>query len=805
MLSGIVIATRIEAVMNMRVISAPSIPLPRVASARLVSVGAVVFLANAGLLVLQLVAGRLLAPFVGSSLETWTSIIGAFLAGIAVGNAVGGRLADRHASRRLLAIVVACGGVAALWTVGFAELLVATGVHRSLPLGARIPILAAILCFPPGFILSLPTPLAFRLGLPDVRHAGRVAGLVFALSTLGCLVGNYVTGFYLIPEFTVNEIVFWIAGMLFIVAGVLFIAAQLTMDDRPAADTSEGTGGDHRGVKAVLSLRGAYLIVFLASFAGMTLELAGARLLAQVLGVSLYTWTGLIGVMLAGTATGNWLGGLLADRAAKSSDPHAGSFRLALCLSLAAIAVLLTWGLDYLVRSAIMERFESLDYVLYTGPLTLRVLVWTIALFFLPMFLLGTVSPQVIRLTVPDVSHAARVAGRVYAWSTVGAIVGTFATGFLLISELGMHRTILLAAALPVIAAVRAAKVWERPATLYTLSIVAGGVVAGLFLVRNSSKESSYYTIAVKETNYYTITVSEVWYGYDIVVRKLILDTLIHSTVMKDHPRYLEYVHEHTQVEFLQAVQARHPESQRVLVIGGGGYTFPRAARSIVPTSQVDVVEIDKGVTEIAYDHLFLDRTDTSIETYNMDGRQFVAERAERGHYHLVTLDAVNDLAVPSHLLTKEFNDAVKLTLTPDGVYLLTVIDHLYEGQLWRAAVHTLRKTFAHVELLTHYDDYNPNDRQVYVIYASDTPLDLGLLRQQVSAMREKEYGATQLHAAAAGAAGANAKLGELYTRHLPGGSFEDMLTDRPAVILTDQFAPVDYMMADVFSRRTRK
>jgi spermidine synthase len=544
-------------------------------------------------------------------------------------------------------------------------------------------------------------------------------------------------------------------------------------------------------------MRGAYLIVFLASFTGMTLELAGARLLAQVLGVSLYTWTGLIGVMLAGTAAGNWLGGLLADRAAKSADPQAGPFRLALCLALAAIAVLVTWALDYVTHSPIMQKEDSLDYALYTGPLTLRVLVWTAALFFLPMFLLGTISPQVIRLAVPDVAHAARVAGRVYAWSTAGAIAGTFATGFLLISELGMHRTILFAAALPVVAAVRAANVWERPATLYSLSIVAGGVVAGVFLGRANTTEA-----VTRETNYYTITVQEVWYG-DIVVRKLILDTLIHSTVMRGNPRYLEYLHEYTQVEFLQAARARHPDEQRVLVIGGGGYTFPRAARSMVPTSHVDVVEIDKGVTAVAHELLFLDH-DPGIVSHHMDGRQFVAERAPRGHYHVVTLDAVNDLAVPSHLLTKEFNDAVKLTLTPDGVYLLTVIDHLKDGQLWRAAVHTLRKTFAHVELLSHYE-YDAESRQVYVIYAADAPFDLGGLRRNVAAVREMDYGKMETHAALAGPGVVDVRFGDLYTRLLPDGEFEKLLAMRPAVILTDQFAPVDYMMADVFSRRKQK
>src|SRR3954466_4273248 len=96
--------------------TAASTPLP---VGRLVGVGAVIFFANAALLVLQLVAGRLLAPFIGSSLETWTSIIGVFLSGIALGNALGGKLADRYPTPRTLAALLATGAVAALWMAAF--------------------------------------------------------------------------------------------------------------------------------------------------------------------------------------------------------------------------------------------------------------------------------------------------------------------------------------------------------------------------------------------------------------------------------------------------------------------------------------------------------------------------------------------------------------------------------------------------------------------------------------------------------------------------------------------------------------
>ena len=143
-----------------------------------------------------------------------------------------------------------------------------------------------------------------------------------------------------------------------------------------------------------------------------------------------------------------------------------------------------------------------------------------------------------------------------------------------------------------------------------------------------------------------------------------------------------------------------------------------------------------------------------------MDGRQFVAERAPPGRYHVVSLDAVNDLAVPSHLLTKEFNEGVKRALTPDGVYLLTVIDMLEDGKLWRAAVHTLKQTFAHVEVLSAYQDYYPKGRQVYVIYAANHLLDLDAVRRL----------APPDEALAALAGPAAHAVQPYYTRRLPDG-----------------------------------
>ena len=471
--------------------------------------------------------------------------------------------------------------------------------------------------------------------------------------------------------------------------------------------------------------------------------------------MSLYTWTGVIGVVLAGTAAGNWAGGRLADRAGRRGT---GPETLAACLVLAAGATTAV-----LVVNALLDNFEAAGGGLAALGVMTDVVVRSAAVFFLPTFLLGTVSPQAVRLAAGTGDPGA-AAGRVYAWSAAGAIAGTFATGYAAIQTLGVYGTVLGVALLPGVAALLAAPVWRQPLTLAGLSLAGGGVATGLTLLDPAASG------IVAETNYYTIRVTAVpgWPG----VVALTLDHLHHSWVDPADPTYLQYQHEQTQLEFLRAA-GPHP---RALVIGGGGYTFPRAARTLIPDSTVDVVEIDPGVTAVAYSWLRLDPA-LGIGTVNRDGRQYLEESAAAGRYDVITLDAVNDLSVPAHLMTRESHRAAKRALAPGGVYLVSVIDLLGDGRLWPAAVHTLRAEFACVEVLQSFPAADPDGRNVYVLYAADRPLDPARLR-------------------AAQPAGVT-----LVTRRAPEALVAARLAAEP-VVLTDQFAPVDDLMRVVYRRR---
>lgn len=801
----------------------PAGPAPDRFLVRLIGVGAVVFLANAGLLVLQLVAGRLLSPFIGSSLGTWTAVIASFLTGIALGNFLGGWLAARRPSAGKLAAVLLAGVLGTLWMVGLPMLLKATDAHASLGLSLRIPVLAFLLCLPVATVLSLLTPLAIRFGVPDVARTGRVAGTVFALSTLGCLLGNYLTGFVLIPELTINAIVFAVAGLLAVTgAGTLLLGGGGSAADEagePVAVEAEVVG-DRQARRVMLPLAAGCGVVFLCSFAGMALEMAGFRLMARLLGVSVFTLTGVIGVMLAGTCLGNWFGGRLADRAHRTGGTGRGQVVLGTSLLAAAVFTVLVLLVFAVVSNASPVPFSGLGLI---G----QVVALTFVLFFLPMALLGTISPQVIRLCVRDAASAGQTAGQVYAVSTGGAILGTFAAGYVFISTFGTQGTVLIAAVLPAIAVLLLNRVWKEPATLYVASAVGGAFLGGAVLIFRGTDgliETNYYAIQVTYEPYPPVAVpgpiprgAAVGGMPDLrekIIGSLVLDRLLHSDVSLNDPTYFKYRHEQVQLEAVYAAADRTPTAQRLLVIGGGGYTLPRATRTLLPTATVDVVEIDPGVTRVAYDKLGLDPK-LGVRSFNRDGRQYVAEVAEPGSYDVVSLDAVNDYSVPAHLLTKECNDAVKRTLAPGGAYLVTVIDRAAEGKLWRAAYNTLAKSFKHVYFTLPLSDVDDRvatdeieratalangltpkyagpvtrasavqnlDRVVIVLYATDTPLDLDALNATVK-RRTGEPSDTYV---------------------LPDAAVKELLAREKELALTDQYAPVDNLMIGVFLKSER-
>ena len=192
------------------------------------------------------------------------------------------------------------------------------------------------------------------------------------------------------------------------------------------------------------------------------------------------------------------------------------------------------------------------------------------------------------------------------------------------------------------------------------------------------------------------------------------------------------------------------------------------------------VIEIDPGVTEVAYDLLALSR-DTEIVTHNEDARVFL-EREPSTQYDLIFGDAFNDFSVPYHLTTKEFNDRVRVWLAEDGMYVVNIVDGT-RGEFLRAYTHTLRQTFRQVYLAPTSASWRDNSRQTFVLIATDT-----LLYQEALSALDGGDG--------------EAILGD---RMLSKEEIDVLLTEKSMVILTDDYSPVDQMLAPVFRGESLK
>jgi spermidine synthase len=182
--------------------------------------GAVVFFTSGAVLVLEILAGRLLAPYVGVRLETYTSVIGIVLAGIAVGTWLGGRLADRVDPRRTVGPLLVAGGALAMLSPAV--------VHAVGRQGFGTPDdvigLATVGFFAPAAVLSAVSPTVVKLQLRDLRVTGQIVGRLSAVGTAGAIVGTFVAGFILVAAARTSTVIVAVGALLVLTGVGLWVA-----------------------------------------------------------------------------------------------------------------------------------------------------------------------------------------------------------------------------------------------------------------------------------------------------------------------------------------------------------------------------------------------------------------------------------------------------------------------------------------------------------------------------------------------------------------------------------------------------
>jgi spermidine synthase len=439
----------------------------------------------------------------------------------------------------------------------------------------------------------------------------------------------------------------------------------------------------------------ATIVVFGTSAAVLVLEIIAGRLMAPYVGISLQTFTGIIGTVLAGIAVGAGVGGVVADR----HDPR----------PLIGPVLIIGGALAWLSVPIITALGPKL------GNQPIAIVILTGAAFFLPVAVLSSISPMVAKLRLASLGETGTVVGGLSAAGTVGALAGTFLTGFVLVAEIP-SKTIVVAIGALLIAAGVGASWWlrRRPPVLPAVGLA-------LLVLWTGTNIASSRSICEHETAYYCVRVEVV--PNHPTARNLYLDRLRHAYVNLDDPTDLEVRYVRL---FADVARAMPPGPLDALHIGGGGFSFPEYLDAVRPGSHNRVLEIDGGLVKIAQQELGLRESQHLVVDVG-DARLALAQLRPHS-YDLVAGDVFAGESVPWHLTTAEVMHEIDGGLRPNGILMMNVIDG-GRSRFARAEIATLAAEFRHVAVIVPASGVPEHAAVNQVLLASQAPLPKLVIR----------------------------------------------------------------------------
>ena len=448
------------------------------------------------------------------------------------------------------------------------------------------------------------------------------------------------------------------------------------------------------------------ILVFVVGTGSLGAEIAAVRLLAPYFGASTIVWANTIGIVLVALSVGYWLGGLLADR-----HPN----MRALCLTALLAAVLLAavpFAADPLLDVAV-DALDEISAGAFLGSL-LAVLV----LVAVPVLLLGTVSPWAIRLGVQSVEEAGTVAGRLYALSTAGSLVGTLVSALVLIPLVGTRRTFLIFALAIAVVAVLGLRPVRRFAVAPALIALLIALPVGTLKAKT---DEDAHVIHEAETEYQYARVLQ----YDDGSRTLELNEgqAEHSVCEAEcdaspaGPRSPASVltGDVWDGHLVDHFAARSEPPRRVAILGNAAGTTSRAYEEFFPRTRVDGVEIDSELSEIG--RRWFDMNNPRLHLYHEDARPFL--RRIDARYDVISVDAYRQPYIPFYLTTVEFFETARDKLAPGGVLIVNVGHPKGQDDLEKVLSATIGEIFPHVMR-------DPIENTNTLLVASAAPLSAG-------------------------------------------------------------------------------
>ncbi len=438
-------------------------------------------------------------------------------------------------------------------------------------------------------------------------------------------------------------------------------------------------------------------LVFMSGMASLAVEFGAARLLAPYFGTSLYVWGVLIGLVLVYLSAGYVIGGRLADR-------HPRDDLLYQITAWAGLWIGIIPLVSYPILLASQQGFRTLSVGLVAGTLLAVVLMFAV-----PVILLGCVSPFAIRLLLKDVETGGNTAGRVYALSTVGSILGTFLPVFWFIPTYGTRPTLEgFGLALVVISV---AGLWPRRRAY--ASFAAAVLLAWILLPSGIKPPEVGSLLYERESAYNYIQVVQVDTTTELVLNE---GQAIHSVYDRSTNLTHGYWDYLLVADAFRPAQATAPEPRSVAFLGLAGGTSARQYRLAYGDGiELTGVEIDPDILAAGHRYFHLD--DARAHEVVADARYWLDTQA--GSYDVVVLDAYRQPYIPFHLTTREFFQQVRDHLNRGGVAVVNVGRTATDYRLVDAIASTMAAVYPNVYLV---DDPNYTNT---VVYGTTVPVSL--------------------------------------------------------------------------------
>jgi len=397
------------------------------------------------------------------------------------------------------------------------------------------------------------------------------------------------------------------------------------------------------------------LVVFLTGAGVLVVEVVAARILSPYFGNTIYTYSSVISVILAALSIGYYLGGKLSDQKATLKV----FFGL---ITLSGLLILVF----HLLSVVVLPYLGSLLPISY-GPLIVSTL-----LFFTPAVFLGMISPYSIKIQnlINPNEGIGTLTGKIFFWSTFGSIFGSLFAGFVLIPTFGVSTIMFYTGVFLFLLGTIPTFLLKTGTNSNTIVLGLVLFAIGIFSVNFNSQN----LVFSKDGLYENLAVYDVTSDDGRPVRVFRQDKSVSSAMYLDEKDPTDLVLPYS--KYYDLYKYANSEPNYIYIIGGGTYSLPKVYAYENPNSIVQAIDIEDELIDISARYFNLDGRFTNIVPLTGDGRNYLYKSTK--HYDLIFGDAYGSIySIPSHLVTKEFFELVKSRLSKDGVFIANIIGNL--------------------------------------------------------------------------------------------------------------------------------